>query len=61
MAKKIRENNIKANPASISNFGGYPIMYVFKTIASGGYKRVIQPCKTPSKAYIEYERGSVAT
>ena len=39
------------------NFYGYPMLYVFKCIVAGQYKRVIQPCKTPSQAEIIYENG----
>jgi hypothetical protein len=55
-ARTIRENNISRGTGT-HNFGGYPIQYVFKAIINGQYKRVIQPCRDPSKADIEYEKG----
>lgn len=54
MAKKIRENNI-AKGVGLHNYGGYPILYVFKTILAGQFKRVIQPKKTPSEEEVQYE------
>lgn len=53
--KKMRENRIKANPATKKNYGGFPLLHVFKTIVDGGYKRVIQPKANPSPKEIEYE------
>ncbi len=58
MARKIRENNLRDGKGSAGNFGGYPILYVFKQVINGAYKRVIQPCRTPSKEEIEYERSA---
>jgi predicted phosphoadenosine phosphosulfate sulfurtransferase len=57
MARKIRENNRRTGKSgSEANFWGYPILYVFKQVVAGNYKRVIQPCKNPTKEEIEYER-----
>ena len=53
-AKTFRENNIRLRGGD-RNFGGYPILYVFKCIVAGQFERTIQPCKTPSAADIEYE------
>lgn len=53
-ARLCRENNM-ARGKGLENFGGYPILYVFKTIVAGQYKRTIQPCKVPSRRDIEYE------
>jgi 3'-phosphoadenosine 5'-phosphosulfate sulfotransferase (PAPS reductase)/FAD synthetase len=55
MARKIRRNNLRHGRGGQDNFGGYPVLYVFKAIISGGYKRVIQPCRKPTKADILYE------
>ena len=35
--------------------GGYPILYVFKQVVNGNYKRRIQPTNTASKKDFEYE------
>jgi predicted phosphoadenosine phosphosulfate sulfurtransferase len=56
--KKMRENKIKREPKSAKNFGGFPLLYVFKTIIDGGYKRVIQPKANPTPKEIEYEKGN---
>lgn len=52
--KTIRENKM-ARGEGLHNLGGYPVLYVFKTILAGGYKRAIQPHAKPSKTYYEYE------
>lgn len=41
-ALTIRKNKLKNNEGK-QNFGGYPLLYIFKTVLAGGYKRVIQP------------------
>lgn len=41
------------------NFGGYPVLYVFKSVVSGHYKRQIQPTQTPTKDEVEYENSLV--
>jgi len=56
-ARLYRENNM-ARGQYLDNFGGYPILYVFKAIINGQFERTIQPHKTPSKTEIEYERGA---
>lgn len=50
---KIRRNKIMKYPKS---FGGYPMLYVFKAIVGGSYKRMLQPKPEASKKEIEYER-----
>jgi len=55
-SKRIRENTISRNPSAAENFGGYPIMYVWKVILGGNFERVIQAQKTPTKNDIEYEK-----
>lgn len=55
-AERTRTNNIKRYPDR-HNFGGYPLLYVFQTIAGGGYKRkTIMPRKTPSPEDIIFEQ-----
>lgn len=54
-AETCRENKMKQGS---TNYGGYPILYVFKCILAGQYKREIQACKTPSKPMIEYEEAA---
>lgn len=57
MARTIRENNQRTGKAGRpENYWGYPILYVFKTIVAGSYKRVIQPCKDPTKEEWAYEQ-----
>lgn len=50
---KIRRNKIMQYPKS---FGGYPILYVFKAIVGGSYKRMLQPKPLATSKDIEYER-----
>jgi len=53
-AKQSRENAIaKGDPRG--NWGGYPLLYVFKVIMAGQFKRPIMPKKTPDKEDLEYE------
>lgn len=52
--KGMRDSRLKAGKG-IENMGGYPIMYVFKTVLAGQYKRVIQPQSNVSKVEKEYE------
>jgi len=54
-SKKIRDNTLKAGKGQ-HNFGGYPLLYVFKQILAGNYKRVIQPTSHPTKQEMEYEQ-----
>ena len=38
------------------NFGGYPLLYLFKTVFTGGYKRALQPMgKKISYEYFKFE------
>ena len=53
-AKRTRDNHLKAGRYE-HNLGGYPIMYLFKCILGGQYKRAIQPCQNPSKEDLEFE------
>lgn len=50
----IRKN--KMLQGQTENYGGYPILYIFKQFINGNYKRVLQPKKTPTKDEIEYEK-----
>lgn len=50
----IRENKLKKGEGT-HNMGGYPVMYVFKTIINGQYKRAIQPLNKASGTMFEYE------
>lgn len=53
-AWQTRVNRIKEGQTE--NFGGYPLMYLFNTIYTGAYKRVIVPKNVPSKTDIEFEQ-----
>lgn len=50
----MRENHT-AKGKGRHNLAGYPILHVFETIVSGGYKRPIQAKGHPSVKYFEYE------
>lgn len=52
--KTIRENKM-ARGEGLENYGGYPLLYVFKCLLSGNYKRAIQPLAKPSITDREYE------
>lgn len=52
--KTTRDNNMKAGKY-LKTMGGYPILYVFKAILAGQYKRAIQPSGVMSPAMREYE------
>ena len=54
-AKRTRDNHLDAG-RYLENYGGYPIMYLFKSVINGQYKRALQPTKQASKDDIEYER-----
>lgn len=56
-AETIRNNKMK-NDEGIENFGGYPVLYVFKSVLAGQYKREFMPKKVPSPEDIEYENES---
>jgi predicted phosphoadenosine phosphosulfate sulfurtransferase len=56
LAKTIRENKLKKGQG-LHNFGGYPILHVFKSIVNGQFKRNIQPKIAVTKAEIEYENN----
>ena len=51
--RRTRENNMAKGQTA--NFGGYPVLYVFKQIANGNFKREIMPKKTPSQQELDYE------
>ena len=53
--KTIRENKL-AKGEGLHNFGGYPVLYVFQQIINGSFKRMIQPCGTPTKVQMEWEK-----
>lgn len=42
------------------NYGGYPLLYIFKQFINGNYKRVIQPKLSPSKDELEYEKQAAS-
>ena len=50
----MRRNNMKKERGK-KNFGGYPVLYVFKAVLAGQYKRVIQPKSVASAEDKEYE------
>lgn len=52
--KIIRQNKLKAGEGA-HNFGGYPLLYVFKCIVNGQYKRAIQPLNKAGLQMFEYE------
>lgn len=53
-AETIRNNKLKRGEG-LENYGGYPILHVFKAVLAGQYKREIMPKKVPSPEDIEYE------
>ncbi len=55
-AQERRERHERNGTASPVNYWGYPILYVFKLVVAGGYKRVINPSSQPTKEELEYER-----
>jgi predicted phosphoadenosine phosphosulfate sulfurtransferase len=55
-AKQFREAAIAKNPKAKANLGGYPVLYVFKCIINGDYKRKIQPKDKISQAEKEFEK-----
>lgn len=52
--ENIRKNRMKAD-SNNSNYGGYPILHVFKAIVAGQYKRPITPAMTVTKQERQYE------
>lgn len=52
--KKMRDKRLREEPTN-TNYGGYPLLHVFKTIVDGGFKRVIQPKKIMNQRDKEYE------
>lgn len=55
-AIKSREERLKKGLGK-ENLGGYPILYVFKCIVNGQFKRRIQAHPNPTKAELEYENN----
>ena len=53
-SKKMRENKL-ARGEGLENYGGYPILHVFKSIVAGQFERVIQAHAKPSQAERDYE------
>lgn len=52
--KGTRERKL-AKGEGTHNMGGYPLLYVFKCVLAGQYKRAIQPINKASKKDFEYE------
>ena len=55
--ERTRNNKLSAGEG-IENFGGYPVLWVFRKVISGSYKRTIQACANPSDDMILYENFS---
>ena len=53
-AKQMRENRM-ARGEGLHNLGGYPILYVFKSILGGNYNKTLQANGTASKTMYDYE------
>lgn len=53
---KARQNRL-AKGLGQHNYGGYPMLYIFKCIINGEFKRKIKANPTPTKAELDYERG----
>ena len=53
----MRNNNMAKGA---TNYGGYPLLYIFKQFINGNYKRVIQPKKQPTKDDLAYEQEVAA-
>ncbi len=53
--RKRRENKLK-EPGNADPFGGFPLLYVFKSVIAGQYKRTIPLKARPTKAEIDYEK-----
>lgn len=45
------------NAKNTSNYGGYPLLYLFNCVAKGQFKRNIMPKSKPSKEDIEFEKN----
>lgn len=56
-AISMRNNNMAKGA---TNYGGYPLLYIFKQFINGNYKRVIQPKKHPTKDDLAYEQEVAA-
>ena len=52
-----RQNYEMTGKADKKNLYGYPVLYVFKQIVNGSYKRRIGPCNNATKEMLEYERA----
>ena len=53
-AEKTRNNKLSKGEG-IHNFGGFPVLWVFRNVISGSYKRTIQACNTATDDMILYE------
>lgn len=53
-AETIRKNKLRKGLGK-HNFGGYPVLHVFKQVVNGAYKREIMAQSKPTKKEIEYE------
>lgn len=53
-SKRTRENKLK-NGEGLHNLGGYPLLYVFKAVLAGQYKRALGPQIKITRADVEYE------
>lgn len=54
--ERTRKNKLKAGQGT-HNYGGYPVLHVFKTILAGQYKREIMPKNKLTQIDIDYENG----
>lgn len=55
MACMQRRRNAMAMGKMVDRLGGYPILYVFKQVINGAYKRAILPNPLPGRKELEYE------
>ena len=54
-AAELTRNNKLSKGEGIENFGGFPVLWVFRNVISGGYKRTLQACANPTDDMILYE------
>ena len=52
--KTTRDNKLSKGEG-LHNFGGYPLLHVFKAVIAGQYKRAIQPTNKASKKDFDFE------
>lgn len=48
---------IRDNKKNTQNYGGYPLLYLFKVVAKGQFKRNILPKAKPTKEEMEFEKS----